>query len=119
METTTVVNQRHQPKDNREIVYIGRGPGACHMASTPIWESGWLGNPYALSMGESREDCIEKFRIAFMARIETDSDFRRAVLGLRGMALSCWCAPESCHGDVIAEWIDSQTGNARYANDDL
>ena len=26
---------------------------------------------------------------------------------LKGKVLGCWCAPEGCHGDVLAELADS------------
>ncbi|GDY72351.1 hypothetical protein SAV31267_018360 [Streptomyces avermitilis] len=28
------------------------------------------------------------------------------VPALRGRTLACWCAPELCHGDVLAEIAD-------------
>jgi hypothetical protein len=27
---------------------------------------------------------------------------------LRGRTLACWCAPELCHADVLAELADTQ-----------
>jgi hypothetical protein len=27
---------------------------------------------------------------------------------LRGRTLACWCAPELCHGDVLAELADER-----------
>jgi len=94
-------------------VYIGRGRGRCHMLNTPPGQNGWLGNPCAIgrvcphcgdihSTGGSTLDCFWEL---FWRKVETDMDFRKAVLALRGQTLICWCAPNPCHGDVIAKWL--------------
>lgn len=88
---TTVVNVRVDAYD----VYIGRaGHGF----------DGYFGNPFRVQSGNA----LEKFRAYFNFRIESDPTFRRRVLDLRGKRLGCFCAPGPCHGDVLAEWIESQ-----------
>jgi hypothetical protein len=96
---TTVVNLRRAPFD----VYIGRaGKGL----------SGYFGNPFRLAGEEQRGATIDRFRAYFLSRIESDPEFRARVLDLRGKRLGCFCKPAACHGDVIAEWIDSQPKEA-------
>lgn len=36
-----------------------------------------------------------------------DPELLALVPELRGRALACWCAPEPCHGDVLAELADA------------
>lgn len=91
MKRPTVVNKRHEPYN----VYIGRGS---------IW-----GNPFshlpeskALYRVKTREDAIKQYRDWIMLQPE--------LLGklpdLAGKRLGCYCAPLSCHGDVIADLVE-------------
>ena len=90
---TRVVHCRRESYD----VYIGR-------------PSKW-GNPYILKPSKfggvivgSREEAISEYR-AFLGRHpEIAADARRE---LKGKVLGCWCAPQPCHGDVLAEIADS------------
>ncbi len=96
MTETTVIHIRDsKPGD----IYIGR-PGK--------GESGYFGNPFPLKWGDSRGSTIERYRAYFLKRIENDKEFRRRVLELKGKRLYCFCKPHPCHGDVIAEWLNSQ-----------
>lgn len=89
---TKVVNKRVEEYD----VYIGRGS--------------IFGNPYEIGKDGTREQVIERYRgwFAFLLR---DEIFRQEVLKLKGKSLGCFCKqPEKfvpCHGDVIAEWLDT------------
>lgn len=77
-------------------VYIGRG-------------SPW-GNPYPIEHhggGDTRLDVIEKYKVFFKEQFLEDPEKRRALLSLRGMRLACHCKPMACHGDVIADFLNS------------
>ena len=110
---TTVVNLNTDDYD----VYIGRGTKPrTHMLTEGIrpGEEGWLGNPHPIGYCEicaqthTREECIERFRADFYAKLDRDPEFRKAVLALKGKRLGCYCKPKACHGDVIKAWIDAQ-----------
>lgn len=98
-------------------VYIGRGDRVAggtipeisdkhSMVNTPIGKKGWIGNPFPEKQ-YGREQCIERFRTEFEVLLADDPEFKRAVRGLHGEILGCWCqrinddGPE-CHGEVIA-----------------
>jgi hypothetical protein len=66
-----------------------------------------FGNPFHISASCNREQSIEQYRVYFLKRVANDAEFRNAVLALRGKRLGCWCKPAACHGDVIAQWVDS------------
>lgn len=73
-------------KRERYDVYIGR-------------PSKW-GNPFEIGRdGRNREQVIAKYR----EWIQTQPDLMAALPELRGKVLGCWCAPRSCHGDVLVE----------------
>ena len=91
---TKVVNLKNEKYD----VYIGRaGRG----------QDGYFGNPFIMSAGQSREASLEKYRDYFYNRLKTDAEFRKRINGLRGKTLGCFCKPYPCHGDVIAEYLNS------------
>lgn len=93
MADCTVVNIRTSPCD----VYIGRARSA---------ETGLFGNPFVVTV-HGRARALELFKEYFLARLGDDTAFREAVIGLAGKRLGCFCKPESCHGDIIAEWVNS------------
>lgn len=79
----------HCKKSNYDV-YIGR-------------PSDW-GNPFVIGKDGDRSDVIRKYRQwierqpALLARIPHE---------LRGRRIACWCKPEACHGDVLAELADA------------
>jgi hypothetical protein len=88
-QITKVINV--DKKESYDI-YIGRG-------------SNW-GNPYAIGFdGNDRDEVIRKYKYDF------DRDFLRGskdqLLSLKGKILGCHCKPFSCHGDVLANYLNS------------
>lgn len=71
--------------------------------------SGEFGNPYRLNKDGSRYDIMIKFRKYFMKRLNNDPEFKKRILGLRGLTLGCFCAPRPCHGDIIAAYLNGYT----------
>lgn len=92
-----VIHISQVPKDwktNDQYVYIGRsGKGM----------SGYFGNPIRLPAGSNRGATLEAFKEYAIARIEEDAEYREAVKNLSGKHLVCFCAPQPCHGDILAE----------------
>lgn len=80
-------------KSTQAYEYIGRG-------------SYW-GNPYSMyEAGDDRDEVIRKFKYDF--------DFdkfpkkkKSEVFKLAGKTLGCFCKPQACHGDVIANYLNS------------
>lgn len=95
---TRVINIRIEPqfKDRKSTPtyeYIGRG-------------SYW-GNPYSMyEDGEDRKDVIRKFRYDFERDIFPNKE-KNKVYKLAGKRLGCFCKPDACHGDVLADYLNS------------
>ena len=70
-------------------------------------QDGYFGNPFRLRNGEQRGATIEKYKKYFYERLETDAEFKRRVHELKGKTLGCFCKPDACHGDVIAEYLNN------------
>ena len=78
---TTVVHCKKSKYD----VYIGR-------------PSKW-GNPFAIGKDGTREEVIQKYRAWLLTRPE----LMNSIHELKDKILACWCHPQACHGDVLAE----------------
>lgn len=76
-------------------VYIGRGT---------LW-----GNPYQMGKEGTRDEVIAKFAYDFERRfLKLPEQFDMNIEKLRGKTLGCHCKPAACHGDVIANYLNSQ-----------
>ena len=76
-------------------VYIGRD---CQ----EFTDEGW-GNPFHIGPDGDRAEVLQKYR-EWLA----DNEYLLNRLpALRGKVLGCWCKPESCHGDVLAEFVNA------------
>lgn len=109
MSKTRVMNVRdpaYVSLPDSEKQYIGRaGRG----------EDGYFGNSHPVGWCQQcerihgRGEAVTAFKNEFLNyRLAADTDYVRRVLALKGKTLGCFCAPRSCHGDVIAEWVDAQ-----------
>lgn len=58
------------------------------------------GNPFEMPQDGDRDTVIENYRVHYLP-------YKPSLLAkldaLQGKALGCWCAPEPCHGDILAE----------------
>jgi hypothetical protein len=89
---TKVVNVDYVEKYD---VYIGRGSG--------------FGNPYAIGFDGDRDEVIRMFNYDFDRDLLKDGvDFKNRLNLLKGKILGCHCKPLSCHGDILAEYLNSQ-----------
>jgi uncharacterized protein DUF4326 len=109
--STAVVNlkgHRDDP-DFADVVYVGR----------PMYRGGWrlagspLASPFRIGPDGSREEVIAQYRQYLLSR----PDLLALLPALRGHRLGCWCVPESCHAQVIAELADSGAGAVRKLPD--
>jgi|TARA_Y100000310_G_scaffold297893_1_gene331292 hypothetical protein len=96
--TITVVNRE---RGGREIEYIGRGSV--------------YGNPFVIGRDGNRQEVIAKYeeRLKTMYRsgggtrlVNAIGTLSRRVREGEDIKLSCFCAPQACHGDVIKARIE-------------
>ncbi|MFD7413484.1 DUF4326 domain-containing protein [Kitasatospora purpeofusca] len=97
---TTVVNLKGHRDDPAfaDVVYVGRAMhrGGWHLVESP------LHCPFRPGPGLPREAMLREYRAYLLARPE----LLALVPELRGHRLACWCAPLSCHADVLADLAD-------------
>ena len=89
MAKTRVVHCKREKFD----VYIGR-------------PSKW-GNPFLIPRDGDRKEVIAKYH----HWISTEPELLASLDELRGKRLGCYCAPQACHGDVLATLADSWMGD--------
>lgn len=80
------------------VVHFKRDPFDVYIGRPSIW-----GNPYEIGKDGTRAEVIEKYREYLLGNVE----LMYLLPQMRGKILGCWCAPEACHGDVIAELADA------------
>ncbi len=97
MSLTSVVNLKGHRDDPgfADVVYVGR---AMHRGGWQLAASA-LANPFRVGRDGDRDETIAKYRGYLLGR----PDLLALLPELRGRRLGCWCAPLSCHADVIAE----------------
>ena len=76
-------------------VYVGR---ACYQGGWKLPKSKWA-NPFKVSECGSAEEACRKYRSYLL----NDPALVVSLSELCGKTLGCWCAPGSCHGDVLVE----------------
>ena len=83
-------------KRERHHVYVGRNPK---------WlpPSKW-GNRFVVGVHGTREECVALHRADLRERLREEAALWASLDELRGLVLGCWCAPRSCHGDVLV-WL--------------
>jgi Domain of unknown function (DUF4326) len=60
------------------------------------------GNPFRIGEHGTREEVIAKYEEYLLATPR----LLRMLPELKGKRLGCWCAPNPCHGDVLARYAN-------------
>jgi len=78
---------------------------------TPVYEyigrESYWGNPYSMyGGGDDRAEVIRKFKYDFDFDKFTNKE-KSEVYKLAGKRLGCFCKPQDCHGDILANFLNS------------
>lgn len=89
-----VLNKKNVSELTKDHLYIGRGS--------------IYGNPFEMqTFRNDRDLVIDLYRHYFYSQISNRSDLYKGLKTYKDdLDLVCFCAPESCHGDVIKEFLD-------------
>ena len=93
MSGTQVIHVRDMQDGD---VYIGRAMPRQKLAGSIF------ANPFKVGRDGAREEVIGLYR----AHVLTITGLHSFLRGIRGKRLACWCSPQACHGDVLAELAD-------------
>jgi hypothetical protein len=64
-----------------------------------------LGNPFLLEDDGTRAEVCDFYELWYWPH---KTSLHHLPATLRGKALGCWCAPERCHADFLAELANSE-----------
>lgn len=94
-----VVNKHKITMTDKDVIYIGRG-------------SRW-GNQYSHKEGTkalykvaNRAEAIQKYRLDLWADIKVGKVTIEELIALDGLRFACYCAPQPCHGHVLAKAVE-------------
>lgn len=87
----------HCQHDDYEV-YIGRG------RDPRSGEAGRWGNPFRIGEDGTRDEVLGKYRLWICKEVEAGRIELSDLAALHGKVLGCWCAPERCHGEILARW---------------
>lgn len=81
-----------------KVVHCKREPYDVLIDRTTVW-----GNPFVIGKDGGRDTVIKKYR----RWIVLQDHLMAKLPELHGKILGCHCAPEACHGDVLAELAEN------------
>lgn len=84
--------------ENRYVVHCRRAHYDIYVGRPSKW-----GNPFEIGDDGDRETVINKYRDWIL----TQPHLLVALPELKGKVLGCWCAPESCHAEVLVEMANA------------
>jgi len=78
-------------------------PNSIYIGRPSTW-----GNPFEIGKDGTREEVVKKYKEYMLANPELIRIFKEQVTRMEKYGtvhLVCWCAPLSCHGDVLKELV--------------
>jgi hypothetical protein len=93
---TAIRPHRHAGGEVTRVVHCKRAPFDVYIGRPSKW-----GNPFVIGRDGTRDEVIEKYRRWITRQPALLADIKT----LAGKTLGCWCAPQPCHGDVLAELV--------------
>jgi hypothetical protein len=98
-------------------VYIGRANQKYNftLEAHPLCNPHPIGRCSICGVTHDRRGAIAAFKAMFWRRLNQEELFRVEVMKVVHTCdwVACWCAPNPCHGDVIADfaaWLDTEDG---------
>ena len=112
MSRIVVVNGKRDGFVGINKIYIGRQNKSYNLPESP------LANPFVLGKDGGRNQVIKLYSEWLWSQIKLDSPAKKELLKIcdrlrkhEVLALTCWCHPLPCHGDVIVRCIDWMLSN--------
>ena len=92
-----IVNLKHEPALRAALDASAEHAGTVRIDRRTRW-----GNPHRIGPDGTREQAIARYRADLWRRIRSGEIALDELAALHGKRLACWCAPLSCHGEVLA-----------------
>jgi hypothetical protein len=82
-----------------KVVHCKKAPFDVYVGRPSKW-----GNPFIIGKDGNREEVIKKYRDWLMKQPSLLNQLGE----LKGKVLACWCAPQTCHADVLVELANKE-----------
>lgn len=82
------------------VVHFKKSKYDVFCARPSIWS-----NPFEIGKDGTRKEVIEKYREYLL----DNPILMGKIKELKGKILGCWCAPQACHCDILAELANTGT----------
>lgn len=96
--------------DNK--IYIGRKSTKLNLPESP------LANPFIIGKDGDRNEVVQKYRIWLNQQIQQKTKVYDYLINLSKLHqspddyyFSCYCFPQSCHGDIVINALNYLTNN--------
>lgn len=83
---------------NAKVVHCKKSAYDVYVGRPSKW-----GNPFEIGKDGGREDVIRKYRFWLGKQPKLIDNIKE----LKNKILACWCAPKSCHADVLVELVNA------------
>lgn len=97
--TTSTASPTITNKHQTQVVHCKKSSYDVYIGRPSDW-----GNPFVIGKDGDRTDVIRKYRQWIENQPELLSRVKRE---LQGRRIACWCKPDDCHGDILAEIADA------------
>ena len=81
------------------VVHLKRDKYDVRIDRATVW-----GNPFRIGDHGSRDEVIARYERWLL----NDPYLMDRIGELRGKVLGCWCAPNACHGDILAKYANAE-----------
>jgi Domain of unknown function (DUF4326) len=99
-------NKNGVPVDNALIEWAESQNLAVRIDRSSVWR-----NPYRLGTDGTRKQVIKRYREDFARH----RSLHKRIGELKGKVLICWCYPEYCHGEILADAATQIAGAANLS----
>jgi len=93
----TVVSNMHQDTDRALLTWARKTDRFVRIDRNSDW-----GNPFELPADGDRDTVCDSYEIFFPRKFSLHNRLDE----LRGKVLGCWCYPQRCHGDYLAQKLE-------------
>lgn len=87
--------------EDKDNLYVGRGWIVFINGERYPQEDSPFCNPFRINQDGTRDDVLRKYREHLISKPALITAFLEAARGKK--CLGCWCKPETCHADILAE----------------
>ncbi len=92
--------------EDKDNLYVGRA-GVVFIDGERYPKAGSpFANPYKIGVDGDRAEVLRKYRAYICANPDLLAGIRAAAQGKK--YLGCWCKPEACHADILAELLATE-----------